>query len=440
MSFALREGTQQSEAIAQAVGQQTSSAQEDAYSVLLTSLGVELPVSTPKVFVNQSGYITDREKIAVFWGEGLSDEFRVVRKSDKEIVYTGKLEQGGRDALSGEYLSVGDFTEVTETGTYYIETDIIGQSYSFSISQDGYENLFVGLLKNASDTAGAQDAESVINIGLGMNVLLYAMQCNGTLFEEAYNYFGEDDKQLVTQLLYLASELCSVQGEDGSIYGDYEATAVFCGIMAYCRYSFGKYDDSVSKEYKEAVDAAWEWMSKQSCDTEQKEEALFYAAAQLFKLECSDEYKGLTQEFINKMESGYADSSLTLYGVIAYMGAENNADRDLCTYIMKDLTDYLEELCADAKTDELFGTGLRSADDSLRMLMLLSFVNYITPVKEYTDIIENIIQYMGGLNDSGVCYVDADGAWTAASDATGRTLEWNGIMIFGVSELLSNIV
>ena len=242
--------------------QQSIFGRGENFGALLVSDGIELPVSTTKIFIDQAGYISERDKKVMFLGEQLGNQFRVVRQSDKEVVYTGQIESGKTDKMSGVYLSMGDFSEITEPGIYYIETDIIGQSYPFSISQDGYENMFVGMLKNVGDVKLTENIQGICDTCFGMHMIMYAMQCNGSLFEEAYNYFSEEerDKQLVTQLLYFASWMMEQQSADGSLYGDYEATAAFCGVMVMSRDVFGKYEASVSEEHKAAYDKAWRWL------------------------------------------------------------------------------------------------------------------------------------------------------------------------------------
>ena len=129
-----------------------------------------------------------------------------------------------------------------------------------------------------------------------------------------------------------------------------------------------------------------------------------------------------------------------LYGVLAYATAEENTDRDLCTYVMKDLVDANESFCEAAKNDTFFGTGKRTLYNSLYGMQLLCFVNYITPSKEYTEIVENTIQYMGGLKENGICYIDENGVWRALSETADRSLEWNGILLFGMSDMLKNLL
>lgn len=422
--------------------QQSIFGREDDFGALLVSQGIDLPVSTTKVFVNQSGYISDRDKKVMFLGEQIGSSFRVINWADKTVVYTGQIKEGRIDELSGCYLSEGDFSEVTQTGIYYIETDIVGQSYPFQITQDGYENMFISILKNVREVQLVESAQGVCDISFGMHAIMYAMQCNGALFEEAYNHFGEDekDKQLVTQLLYFASWLMAHQSADGSLYNDYEATAAFCGIMVMSRDMFGRYEASVSKEYKDASDKAWKWLEQQECDTDVRKNARFYAASQLFKAEYKAEYKNTVESFLLEKDKDYSTQRFVFYGVIAYISAGDNIDRDLCTHIMKDLVDQNELAGNEAKRDAFFGTGKRTVYNSLYNMLLISFVNYITPSKEYTEIIENTIQYMGGLNEKGVCYIDGSGVWKELSETSERNLEWNGILLFGMSDLLKNLI
>lgn len=185
----------------------------------------------------------------IFAGDSHGQTFDLVRSRDNEVVYTGIIPHGEVDPLSGQVLSVGDFTVFDEPGTYYIHTDIVGQSYPFGIAGDTYENLFLGMLKNFSNAGMQESPEGVCDMGFGMHAVMYALQCNGALFEAAYQHLDQDgqDKQLVTQLLYMGKWLSSRQKSDGSMYDNYEATAAFCGIMAMSRDMFGRYEENVAR-------------------------------------------------------------------------------------------------------------------------------------------------------------------------------------------------
>lgn len=412
------------------------------YSAALLEQGIALPESRVKIYVNQAGYSSERDKKAIFaLAEGV-DTFRVVSASDKEVVYTGKisvLPQGG--AGEGEaVLGIGDFSQLDRTGTYYIECDVIGRSYPFTIAQDAYEKLFLGLLRNVSDADMTEDAQGVCDISFGMNILMYSLQCNGTLYEEAYTHLTESgyEGDMVTELLKMAQWLLSKQEENGSLYDDYEATAAFCGAITMSLDTFGIYQSSIAQEYENAAKRAWDWLDGQKCDTDVRKKARFYAAVQLFKSEGKEQYKNIALEFLRGEHESYSDSRFVFYGVITYMSSQD-IDRDICTQIMIKLVDDTEQLINDAKEDALFGTGKRSVSENLDDILLIGFTNYITPNKEYTAIIENTIQYMGGFNENGECYISDEGIWQASDATVGRGFEWNAILLFGFSDMLKNL-
>ncbi|MDE5696226.1 MAG: glycoside hydrolase family 9 protein [Lachnospiraceae bacterium] len=435
-----QEKTQQSEAHQGSgtetadTAQQAGSAQQESYGSVLASYGVVLPVSRPSIYVDAAGYVSGREKKVIFAGDRHGQTFDVVRSRDGEVVYTGRIPRGEVDQLSGQVLSVGDFSDFDEPGTYYIHTDIAGQSYPFGIAEDTYENLFLSMLKNISNAEMQESPEGVCDVSFGMHAAMYALQCNGSLFEAAYQHLdkSEQDKQLVTQLLYMGKWLSSRQKENGSLYDDYEATAAFCGIMAMSRDMFGRYEANVGREYQNAADVAWAWLEQHPCETDSERSAQFYAAAQLFKADGGETYKAIAERFLREKKEDYSGERFVFYGVLAYISAEKGTDRDLCTYIMRDMVDRVEAICEEVKQDSVFGTGTRTAGENMSNMLHLSFVNYLTPSKEYTVIIENTIQYMGGLNEHGICYMGADGTQMPG-------FEWKGIILLGMSDMISNI-
>lgn len=102
----------------------------------------EIPESLPGILVDQAGYGTRSKKIAIFRGERVPDSFEVVKKDSGEVVYTGKTEPRGYNSIIGEYNSYGVFDELTEEGSYYIQASFLGRSYSFTIAEDIYNNIF----------------------------------------------------------------------------------------------------------------------------------------------------------------------------------------------------------------------------------------------------------------------------------------------------------
>lgn len=416
-------------------------AKDEAYAAHLKNYGIELPVSRTKVSVNQSGYAAAREKRVAFLGDTYGDTFRVIRASDKKVVYAGRIHPARTDDMSGQAVSVCDFSRVTEPGSYYIETDIIGQSYPFEIAEDAYEKQFLGLLTNMSNVRLEESAQGVCDVSFGMHILMYSLQKNGDLYEEAYAHLGEEaaESDMVARLLYMAQWLLAKQDADGSLYGDYSATAAFCGVMAMGRDTFGKYEETVAREFQDAAERAWQWLRGSACEGDAERAARFYAAVQLSKSVGNGECRRIADEFLEGYDGSYTDDRFIFYGVWAYLNTARNIDRDMCTHIMLCLVDETEQICDEAQNDIFFGTGERSLEENLRRILLLSFINYITPNKEYTLIVENGIQYIGGLNENGECYIGKNGVWQDTDAALERGFEWNGIILFCFGDMLKNL-
>ena len=120
---------------------------------LFTTLGLapefnyEVPESLPSILVDQQGYAVSSSKIALFCGEELPETFEIIDTADGQSVYTGRIEQRGYDEETGTFISYGDFTSFRTEGSYYIEAAVIGQSYTFDIAENPYEELYDVALK-----------------------------------------------------------------------------------------------------------------------------------------------------------------------------------------------------------------------------------------------------------------------------------------------------
>ncbi len=95
----------------------------------------------PPILTNQLGYKPDASKIAVFREISAETEFSVINADTEEVVYTGSL-YGKRENTSADEINwYGDFSEVTQPGSYYITCGALDASYTFEIAEDIYDNL-----------------------------------------------------------------------------------------------------------------------------------------------------------------------------------------------------------------------------------------------------------------------------------------------------------
>lgn len=92
--------------------------------------------------INQVGYLPNEKKVAIFRGDTMADEFKVINTETNEEVYTGKIGDTKSNTTAGETNYYGDFTEVKTPGTYKITADNFGESYEFKISEDVYNDCY----------------------------------------------------------------------------------------------------------------------------------------------------------------------------------------------------------------------------------------------------------------------------------------------------------
>ena len=114
-------------------------------------LTYEVPEMQPGILVDRIGYESAGRKLLLVRGEMLPNTFDLVDANSGEVVFTGKLEEPTYEEATGEYNSYGDFSAFTTEGTYYVDCDIIGQSYPFVI--ENTSGLRVLLRDSTNSTA-----------------------------------------------------------------------------------------------------------------------------------------------------------------------------------------------------------------------------------------------------------------------------------------------
>ncbi len=177
--------------------------QKNTGQVVMSQMKLSLP-SNNSVKVNQLGYLPLSQKLCVFrYNSG--DWFDVVNANTNEVVYTGQIVGRVDNSDTGEVNYYGDFTSVSEPGTYYIESQFGGRSYEFEIGED----LYAGLLEDA----------------LGMLTL---QRCGTALSEEAAGAFSHESCHHALARSYSTWEDLDVSGgwHDAGDYGRYTLTAV----------------------------------------------------------------------------------------------------------------------------------------------------------------------------------------------------------------------
>lgn len=98
-------------------------------------------VKEQSIILNQVGYLPNDSKRVVFRGDVNDKNFNVVSVETGKTVYTGTIGAGSFNAGAQETTHIGEFSSVTEPGTYKITTDSLGESYTFKIGNDVYKDV-----------------------------------------------------------------------------------------------------------------------------------------------------------------------------------------------------------------------------------------------------------------------------------------------------------
>lgn len=96
--------------------------------------------------VDMEGYRTASKKSVMLVGQNYTS-FTVKKVSDNSTVYTGTFGGTIADAASGDSVRQGDFSSVTAAGDYYVQVTGLGESYSFTISDTVFNNVFITAMR-----------------------------------------------------------------------------------------------------------------------------------------------------------------------------------------------------------------------------------------------------------------------------------------------------
>ncbi len=95
----------------------------------------------PLVSVSQIGYLPDDVKTVIV-GSDVDETFEVVNIETGETVYEGTYGRAFYDDPNKRKTRHGDFSEVTEPGTYKIVSSDSGETYEFTIGEGIYDDMY----------------------------------------------------------------------------------------------------------------------------------------------------------------------------------------------------------------------------------------------------------------------------------------------------------
>lgn len=434
----------------------------------------EIPKSIPEIVVNQVGYAADSTKIAVFRGETLPDTYDLIDVATGEVVYTGVIEQKGYNEATDENVSHGDFTDYTVPGTYYLQAEVIGQSYSFVIADEPYSDIFNAALKQyyynrcgytlSTELAGEaahnachskmaklkEDADVQIDVSGGwhinesgqrnvvegcqaVNTLLLAYELYGDVFTDEIGIpeSGNEIPDVIDEVKYEIDWLLKMQDNtSGAVYSavsvvdnsaasyqlyteavTMDATIHFAATMAKFSYLYKNYDMNFATQCLKAADRAYRYAEKYLGDV--SAEDYFYASTELYRASGALGYRKAAQDYLSSVDRPDMENDYVFWGCVTYLSTKQSVDTNLCNKAISILLQYVETISYGSKNSKYLTEGNKEQDNNselLQKMARMAVVDHIISNHEYTTVLENHLHYFLGRNAQSISYIDGTGS------------------------------
>lgn len=441
-----------------------------------TSLGLspefdyEVPESLPSILVDQVGYATGSKKVAVISGETLPESFSIFDADTDREVYTGKIENKGYDSTVNAYISYADFTDFNTVGSYYIQAEAIGCSYTFEISEEPFAPLLNQVFKqyylnrcgltlsaelagegahNACHSREAQMKDEAMikrDVSGGWHVdeigsrdvargcrtvntllLAYELYPDDMTDDMGIPESGNGIPDILDEVKYEIDWLLKMQDEkSGAVYASVssvdnktegyilyidgitmDATIHFAASMAKFSYLYQNYDREFATLCLQASDRAYRYAEKYPADVSQ--EQYFFAASELYRATGSYKYHNVVKNYLTQNSDPDLDNDFIFWGCVTYLSTKQKVDVDLCSVVTQSLMRRGEKISYASKDSKL----LVNMDEKhggnaglLRDMARLAVVDHIITNHEYVTVLENHMHYMLGRNLQSLSYLD----------------------------------
>jgi hypothetical protein len=355
-------------------------------------LDYKLPEYTPNILVDMEGYGSTCRKKAVLIGEQLAEEYRLVDAGTGETVYAGPVENAVYNEDSGQYVAYVAFDSFDTEGEYYVESDYIGRSYSFQISNNMYTNMFEEIYNDieADFKAGTADAEDAVQLL--------------EIYELYSDIFEDKDGDTVPDVLEILADwtdnidYTAIDNKDGAKYA---------AFLAKFSYLYQKYDITYATECLQKASTVF----TQTKNTVQNDADSFLALTEMYRATGLYTYRTQILEYMTYFQnnSGFIDEPEYLYGAMTYMVTRQKVDVELCTFFMDALMSKGEEISG-RSADMLNAVNPKNngSDEILESAAEIACANYVLNSYEYNCLMEDFAHYLFGMNRSSVSFYPDD--------------------------------
>ncbi|MCR5716326.1 MAG: hypothetical protein K6G23_05740 [Lachnospiraceae bacterium] len=375
----------------------------------------------PSVLVDQTGYLPDSDKKAYFLGASVPDEFEVIDMELGACVYRGRVKSRESNLQSGVYVAYGDFSELQESGEYYIQCKELGYSYGFTISEEVYHSSITQLYQmlttqvNAVFEAAHQSDDTYLFTEAQMvslcdcfQILLQTME----LFAEDMSGEADGAPDADGVMTVLAFVRDSVEKMESAPAGSDLSEAYLAATEAKLAYIYQNINASRAYGYGKNASTRWQTISNRSVGSadEALTAQLRLGAAELYRYNNGATYHSYFQQNVdpNQAQDG---SMADFLSRITYLSTTRKVDTTLCSSIITTLLRSTEDLSNTAKASpyQINAEGEGSQQDNILWnMMILSVVDYVITNHEYTTVLENHLHYLTGCNELALAKIPLD--------------------------------
>jgi len=351
-----------------------------------------VPQAFPNILVDREGYCIGKDMEAVLKGRRLPEQFSLVDAATGETVYTGEISGVNYNEKLELYTGYADFSGLREPGTYYMQCDMLGESYSFPVEEQFYTRLF---LENYEEFC-ARCRDGTLKVQEAAALL--------TAYEWYAGIFPDEDKDQTPDVLEELKGWVAYmeQAEDEA-----SQEALYAAFLAKFGYIYQKFDIQYATDCLKRASVVF----GQIQTTSGRDADCFFALTELYRATGLYTYKSQIAEYKAYFEnnSAYPEEQGYLYGAITYMATRQKVDVKLCEILMGDLMGRAEEISQHYE-EMIHPVTARNngSADLLENAMMVSCANYCLNNYQYTDICSAFLHYLMGRNHDSVNFYESD--------------------------------
>ena len=351
-----------------------------------------VPQMSANILVDLRGYSSWDIKRAALKGRDLPEVFRLIDAETGGTVYNGTISSVRYNEELNLYMGYADFSSFTKEGRYYLECDMIGQSYRFEIREQYYREL----LDENCELMAAECATGALSVADAME-LLEAFEWYGTIFAD------EDEDQLPDVLEALKTWVSHKE----SLGVEDEETALYAAFLAKFSFNYQNYDRQYATDCLKRASTVF----GQVQNSISKDADSFFALTELYRATGLLSYNNQIVDYKSFFEnnSSYLEEVGYLYGIMTYMATRQKVDVDMCEAFIGKLMDRSEEISVHCE-EMIHPVTARNngSEELLKRALVVSCVNYVMNIYQYTNIVEEILHYLMGENLESMSFYEQD--------------------------------